>query len=325
MSDKKISFINFNKTIQTQLKKIQQQKNNNNKEVLFKNEIINGESNDKEPSLNTTLALGEEGGEVVTDAIGESGETSQALGEEGGGMTPNEPTLLSPKDSGLPEDAIKAVFGELSGEAMLTNAKFDDQGRITSFSDNLMHAEGIPTYEVSYGENGSMKIFKSQFSERTGQVEQNVVYRYDSNDFTETTLALGEEGGDSTVTSQALGEEGGEVVTDAIGESGETSQALGEEGGEVVTEAINEGGISPVIDDNMYTTMSVNESGVNPVIDDSNITKYDASGKEVKYNTETENIPKTWVKSENIKNINTNHASTLYERIKNLLAKLMKS
>ncbi|WP_293080662.1 hypothetical protein [Okeania sp. SIO3B5] len=191
----------------------------------------------------TTLAIGEEGGAsepiATTLAIGEEGgnlpvPTTLALGEEGGvdpiGVPPQEPTTEAIGEEGGFTTPINTITQPSSEEGIATTEALGEEGGMTPI--------GVPPVEPTtraVGEEGG-----------AAPINNETLTQPNSEEGIATTLALGEEGG---VTTLAIGEEGG-VTTLAIGEEGgftppinnEIITQVGSEEGDVTTLAIGEEG-----------------------------------------------------------------------------------
>ena len=119
---------------------------------------LSGDCSDSDSLIATTLAVGEEGGEI-TDSLTEGGDaTTQALGEEGGDFT----TLALGEEGG---DFTTLALGEEGG--CITDVLCED-GSVTTFA---------------LGEEG-------------GAIDGDVTTQALGEEGGMTTLALGEEGGE---------------------------------------------------------------------------------------------------------------------------------
>ena len=221
-------------------------------ESLQKSQVEPNPNTRNEPSqlIATTLAIGEEGGDITTAFDdSENGDepiaTTLAIGEEGGASEPIGTTL---------------AIGEEGGNFPVpTTLAIGEEGGI----DPIGVPPREPTTEAIGEEGGATPI-------------NDIFTQPNSEEGFATTLAIGEEGGMIPIevplvepTTIAVGEEGGatpisdETITQPSSEEGiATTLALGEEGG-VTTLAIGEeGGFPPAINDEIFTQVGLEEGAV---------------------------------------------------------------
>ncbi|WP_287524267.1 hypothetical protein [Okeania sp. SIO2C2] len=208
--------------------------------------------NDSFQTIATTLAIGEEGGDITTAFDdSENGDdpiaTTLAIGEEGGASEAIATTL---------------ALGEEGGNLSVpTTEALGEEGGLTP----IVVPPGEPTTRA-VGEEGGFAT----------PINNEILTQPNSEEGFATTQAIGEEGGlipievpPAEPTTRAVGEEGGatpisnETLTQPSFEEGfATTQALGEEGG-VTTLAIGEeGGFPAPINNGTFTPVGSEEGRV---------------------------------------------------------------